>query len=307
MPVQRAGAALVHSSARQEETACARPAAPAPDPEHDASEDDHPEPARGQFAVDPPGFAQVQVAVELGYPGAQRERAGAAVLDQLPADLRGVGVDEDRLGLGGPQRRVREEHPGGVLGLGGSPDRRDLKLRVSCPRCLHLLFQRQTRAVLGCGDAQLVLVDELLTWDRQRVEHSAQGCDQEERSYQQAGEEVQAQHQGPQRGPGTRARGFLRYALGHGFRWGGTGVRDAGGVSHVVSLGGGTPVWEHTGCPRGGGCRGGAGSPGPLGQGRTRRGGVGAMPASGTRWEASAGRRGPAGGPRRVTTCPSTR
>ncbi len=196
------------------------------EPQHQTAARYHPQPARGEFAVEAAVLTEVQIAVELAEPGTQGQRARRSVLFERALDLRGVRVDEHG------ERVVRADtgHAGqhdprrGVV-LGRGAHGRDAALGMGLAGGGHLLGDRQ----LGVprGDGELVGVDDLLGLEGGRVQSTAQGGDQQERGDEQTRVEVQPQDE--------RAEGGGWRTASPGRRVSTSPVRP--GISSVVVVG----------------------------------------------------------------------
>lgn len=227
--------------------------APTGEPEQQTAARDHPQPAGGEFAVEAAVLAEVQIAVELVDPGAQRQRAGGAVLLQGASHLARVRVDEHGEGVGGVYALdAGQHHPGRGVVLRRGADGRNRALGVGLAGGVHLLGDRQRRVADRHG--QLVGVHELLGLERGGVQEPGGGGDQQERRHEHACVEVQTQYQRAQRGPRTAGlrrggrclRGLVRSpgssGAGSGGGRGSGGHRGAspgaGGVGRGQRLGG---------------------------------------------------------------------
>src|SRR5690606_34028495 len=113
-----------------------------------------------QLAVEPARLAQVQVTVQVGDPGADRESARAAVALQRAAHLARVGIDEDgQLGAFRQAGHVHQDVCALVRPARGA-HRGDLPVRTRGLRGGDLPGERQP--LLAYGNGQLVAVHDLL-------------------------------------------------------------------------------------------------------------------------------------------------
>jgi hypothetical protein len=145
--------------------------------------------------------------VQLVDRGPQREDAARPVDDQRALHLAGAGVDEHRAVLGRAEVVV-EQHPRRGAGLGRRPDGDELAAGACGLRGAHLVGERELLG--GRRHPELVGVQPVLQLRGEDVEHPGGDRHQDERPDEQAGVEVQAQHDTApaRRSPDRRAGGW---------------------------------------------------------------------------------------------------
>ncbi len=151
-------------------------------PNHDAA----------NLAVQASRFAELQVAVQLGNPIAQRQCPAGSVGGEISTDLSGGGVDEDCPGFTGAEVFPGIHHPGGVPGLrcGTHGNRAFRVVEVGVGR---LDLGRQGQVGLGGGCVEFLGVHDLFHLRGQSVERPAECGDEDERADEDARIEVQPQ------------------------------------------------------------------------------------------------------------------
>ena len=161
-------------------------------PESEACDGDDSEPGGSEFAVEASGVSEVEVAVQVADPGAQRRGAAGAVDDEVAADLSGAGVDEHGPGLARSEAVFGIHNPCRVARLGcrthGEEAGRIATVGVGS---LDLRCEGERRLGLGC--VQLLCVDGLFELRGEGVEGAADGGDEDERSDEDPGVEVQSE------------------------------------------------------------------------------------------------------------------
>ena len=159
MPAEDASAA--RSGADRRDDQLGTPAAPPGEPQDEATEGEHPQPAGSELGVEAAGLAEQQVAVQ----GVERGLQGRSVEPRVEAapDLRRVRVDVrgalDVLGQAGDV----QDDARGASGIAGVHDRRQRALRVRGQGGGDLLVERPDRAGVR-ADEQLVGVDQVVEW-----------------------------------------------------------------------------------------------------------------------------------------------